>query len=346
MRYKTLGRSGLRVSEMALGAMTFGNNWGIGTDISQSKRMADYYFEQGGNFIDTANIYGNGESEEIVGELVRHNRHQWVVASKYSSAMQMGNVNGAGNHRKHMVQSLEASLKRLKMDYLDLFYVHCWDGITPAEEVMRALDDLVRAGKILHIGVSDTPAWIVAKSNMMAELRGWSQFIALQIPYNLIERSVERELLPMAKDMGLSVVTWGPLNEGLLTGKYHKGQIQSDRQGIVKNARIDAIVHELIKCSEELGVEPSQLAIRWIIDQSKAIIPIIGARKIEQLEVNMAALDLVIPTEVAKRLDEVSAIPFDFPFDFLDSDKHRVRFHAGMLDKLDIRRNTAFEYRK
>ena len=222
MRYKLLGRSGLRVSELCLGAMTFGTEWGWGADKAESRRVFDMYLDQGGNFIDTANRYTEGTSEKFVGEFIADKREQIVLATKYTLAMREGDPNSAGNHRKNMVQSLEASLKRLNTDYVDLYWLHAWDFTTGFDEVMRALDDLVRAGKVLYIGISDTPAWIASQANMLADLRGWTPFTALQIEYSLIQRTVERDLLPMARALDLAVTPWGILGGGMLTGKYAK----------------------------------------------------------------------------------------------------------------------------
>jgi aryl-alcohol dehydrogenase-like predicted oxidoreductase len=212
MRYQLLGRSGLRVSELCLGTMTFGEDWGWGAPKDTSRAIFEAFTEAGGNFLDTANLYTNGTSERLLGEFIHSRRDRYVVATKYTLNMDaQGDPNGAGNHRKSMIQSVEGSLKRLNTDYIDLYWVHAWDTLTPVEEMMRAFDDLVRAGKILYIGASDFPAWQVARANTMAELRGWTSFSALQIEYSLIERTVERELIPMANGMGLTVTPWAPL---------------------------------------------------------------------------------------------------------------------------------------
>ena len=221
MRYRILGNSGLRVSEAALGAMTFGDDWGWGAAKDEARKVYDAFREAGGNFVDTANIYTNGTSESFLGEFMEGHRQSVVMATKYTNAFPGTDPNAAGNHRKSMVQAVEASLKRLKTDYIDLYWVHIWDQITPVEEVMRGLDDLVRAGKVLYVGISDAPAWWVAQANTLAHLRGWSPFIGLQIEYSLIERTVERELVPMAKALNLGLIAWSPLANGVLTGKYH-----------------------------------------------------------------------------------------------------------------------------
>ncbi len=224
MQYRLLGRSGLRVSELCLGTMTFGEDWGWGANQKESREIFDLYAQAGGNFIDTADGYTNGTSEKLVGEFVRAERDRWVVATKYSFNSRPGDPNGGGNHRKHMVEALEGSLKRLGIDYVDLYIVHAWDELTPIEEVMRGLDDLVRAGKILYVGVSNLPAWLIASANVMAELRGWTPFINLQLEYSLIERTPERELLPMARTHDIGVTAWSPLASGILSGKYTSGK--------------------------------------------------------------------------------------------------------------------------
>src|ERR1044071_3128776 len=221
MRYRLLGNSGLRVSEAALGTMTFGEEWGWGSAKDEARKVYDAFREAGGNFIDTANLYTNGASESFLGEFMQGHRESMVLATKYSNAAPGTDPNAAGNQRKNMVQAVESSLKRLHTDYIDLYWVHIWDQLTPVEEVMRGLDDLVRAGKALYVGISDAPAWGIAQANTLAHLRGWSRFAGLQIEYSLIQRTVERELVPMAKALDLGVTAWSPLSSGILTGKYH-----------------------------------------------------------------------------------------------------------------------------
>src|SRR5258706_5729992 len=242
MKYRLLGKSGLRVSEAALGTMTFGDEWGWGSPKDEAQKIYETYREAGGNFIDTAKFYTNGTSEKFVGEFMRGHRESVVLATKYSNATPGNDPNAAGNHRKSMMQALEASLKRLQTDYIDLYSVHIWDAITPVEEVMRGLDDVVRQGKVLYVGISDAPAWWVAQANTLAELRGWTQFIGLQLEYSLIERTVERELIPMAKALHTGVVAWSPLAGGFLTGKYH-GEGKPDR-GRVTNEGVKAFYPE------------------------------------------------------------------------------------------------------
>ena len=259
MKYRLLGNSGLRVSEVALGAMTFGEEWGWGSSKEEARKIYDSYRGAGGNFIDTANVYTNGTSESFVGEFIHDHRQSVVLATKYTCALTTGDPNAGGNHRKGMVQALENSLRRLKTDYLDLYWLHVWDQMTPVEEVMRAFDDLVRQGKVLYIGVSDAPAWWIAQANTLAELRGWTRFAGLQIEYSLIERTVERELIPMTKAFKLGLVAWGPLAGGVLSGKYHSGkgadgryQSGPDRQSRT-GERVDRVVRALEKIAGEVG---------------------------------------------------------------------------------------------
>lgn len=230
MKYRLLGNSGLRVSEFALGTMTFGDDWGWGAAKDEAQEVYNAFRESGGNFIDTANIYTNGTSETFLGEFMKGHRESVVLGTKYTNATPGTDPNAAGNHRKSMMQSVEASLKRLQTDFIDLYWVHIWDQITPVEEIMRGLDDLVRQGKILHVGISDFPAWWIAQANTLASLRGWSAFVGLQMEYSLIERTVERELIPMAKALNLGVTAWAPLSNDVLTGKYHgHGSSESGR---------------------------------------------------------------------------------------------------------------------
>lgn len=327
MRYKLLGRSGLRVSELCLGTMTFGEEWGWGAAPAECRKLFDAYVEAGGNFLDTANHYTNGTSEKIVGDLVRGRREEFVVATKYTLSPRPRDPNAGGNQRKNMMQSVDASLKRLGTDYIDLYWVHAWDFMTPVEEIMRGLDDLVRAGKTLYVGVSDAPAWRVAQANTLAELMGWSRFVGLQIPYSLIERTPERDLLPMAKALDLGVAVWGPLGGGALTGKYEKGKpfpkgdrLSDGPWGAVtltdRNLEIGRGVREV---ADELGRTPAQVAIAWLLAQRNraGIIPILGARKLVQLVDNLEALTLTLPEDILAKLDELSQIELGFPNDFL-----------------------------
>ena len=282
MRYKLLGRSGLRVSEMALGTMTFGEDWGWGASMEESRKIFEAYAEAGGNFIDTAVNYTDGSSERFVGELMAADRDRFVVATKYTLRRNLdaSDPNAGGNHRKNMMRSVEKSLRQLNTDHIDLFYLHVWDYSTPVEEVMRGLDDLVRSGKVLYVGISDTPAWVIAKANMMAELRGWSRFVSMQLPYSLNRRDAERELMPMAKAEDLAVTAWGILGGGVLTGKYRNASSTTRYDGASEADM--AIGDGVVSLAEEIGRPPSQVAINWVRQGNEGaapIIPIIGARK-------------------------------------------------------------------
>jgi len=326
MKYRLLGKSGLRVSEVALGAATFGEDWGFGSSKEESKKVFDTFIEAGGNFIDTANKYNDGTSESYLGEFISSEREKVIVSTKYSLSTS-NNINSNGNHRKNMVHSLEESLKRLKTDYIDIFWVHIWDFITPIEEVMRALDDLVRAGKILYVGISDSPAWVVSKANTIADMRGWTPFIGLQTEYSLINRDSERELIPMAKNLDIGVLSWSPLGGGILTGKYDKNNIDAtDSKRIDRNKKINriternfTIAEEVKKISEETGYSCSQIALNWV-RQRDGIIPIIGARTEAQLKENLLCLKFELSNEHMNRLNEVSKIELGFPYDFANND--------------------------
>ena len=272
MKYRLFGKSGLRVSEAALGTMTFGQERGWGAPKDESRKVYDAFREAGGNFIDTANIYTDGTSESFLGEFLEGHRDSVVLATKYSNAAPGNDPNAAGNHRKSMMQAVEASLKRLRTDYIDLYWVHIWDAITPVEEVMRGLDDLVRQGKVLYVGISDVPAWWIAQANTLADLRGWSRFIGLQIPYNLIERTVERELIPMAKALDIGVTAWSPLSNGVLTGKYHGhggselGRMNSEtmKTFMPEQQRATRVVAAVKIVSEQTGCSMAQVALAWL----------------------------------------------------------------------------------
>ncbi len=342
MNYRLLGSSGLRVAEMSLGTMTFGEEWGWGSGKSEARNIYDTYRAAGGNFIDTANVYTNGTSETFVGEFIRDHRQEVVLATKYTNSAVPGNdPNASGNHRKSMVQALEASLRRLQTDYIDLYWLHIWDKITPVEEVMRAFDDLVSEGKVLYIGVSDAPAWWIAQANTMADLRGWSKFVGLQIEYSLIERTVERELIPMAKAFNLGVVAWSPLAGGLLSGKYRSqsaadARFSSDmmKQFLRTGDRPDRTVAALQQISQQVGRSVAQVALAWLRHRDVPVIPIIGARRISQLEDNLASLELKLTAEQVSTLDQASAIDLGFPHDFFELELVKTMAYGGMRDKI------------
>jgi aryl-alcohol dehydrogenase-like predicted oxidoreductase len=341
MKYRLLGNSGLRVSEVSLGTMTFGEDWGWGSPKDESRKIYDAYRAAGGNFIDTANLYTNGTSETMVGEFIRDHRQSVVLATKYTNAMAGDDPNAAGNHRKSMVQALEASLRRLKTDYIDLYWLHIWDQMTPVEEVMRAFDDLVRQGKVFYIGVSDAPAWWIAQANTLAELRGWTSFVGLQIEYSLIERTVERELIPMAKAFELGLVAWSPLAGGLLSGKYHSGGTADGRYStdmgkvfMRTGERPDRIVAAVKKVSAEVGRSPAQVALAWLRYRDIPVIPIIGARRVPQLEDNLASFEFELTREQVSTLDQASAIEMGFPHDFFANEMVKTFAYGGLRDKI------------
>ena len=344
MRYRLLGNSGLRVSEAALGAMTFGEEWGWGAAKEEARKVYDAFREAGGNFVDTANLYTNGASESFLGEFMKGHRESVVLATKYSNAMPGIDPNAAGNQRKNMVQAVEASLKRLQTDYIDLYWVHIWDQLTPVEEVMRGLDDLVRAGKVLYVGISDAPAWWIAQANTLADLRGWSPFIGLQIEYSLIERTVERELIPMSKALNIGVTAWSPLAGGVLTGKYHGVGNQKGEPGrmsdemmkgfLPEQQRAQRVVAAVKAVADEVGNSLAQVALAWLRSRSVPVIPIIGARKLAQLQDNLASFNLTLSSDQVRMLDEASAIELGFPYDLYGKELPRTFRYGGMRDQI------------
>jgi len=339
MNYKLLGRSGLKVSELCLGTMGFGNEGGWGADKDTSFAIMDAYANAGGNFLDTANIYKLGTSEKIIGEYVsHHDRDYFVLATKYTLKDNTTNPNASGNNRKNMMRSVEESLKRLKTDFIDLFYLHIWDDITPIDEVMRGMDDLVRQGKVNYIAISDTPAWVVAKGNTLAELMGWSQFVALQIEYSLLARTPERDLIPMAKHFGLTVTPWAPLAGGALTGKYikgDKGRIKPESKRL--NDKAVEITKVVMAIADELGVSASHVALKWTMQQGFSCIPIVGATKLSQLEDNLKTLNVTLSEDHLKRLHEASAIELGFPGEFFAEEAVRINSFGGFYDRVEKR---------
>jgi aryl-alcohol dehydrogenase-like predicted oxidoreductase len=326
MNYRLLGKSGLRVSEVCLGTMTFGEDWGWGATKEESRRIFDAFAGEGGNFIDTANNYTDGTSEKIVGEFTKTDRDHFVLATKYSLTERKSDPNFGGNHRKNLRRSVEASLGRLGTDYLDLLWLHMWDFMTPIDEVMRSLDDLVRAGKVLYVGISDTPAWVVSQANMLADLRGWSRFVAYQGEYSLASRAPERDILPMTKAFEMAYLGWGLLEGGELTGKYNAPS-KEPRRSEDASERVKAIAAMLMELAKEIAHTPSQIAINWARQSPYRIIPILGARTESQLRDNLGCLDFELAMEQLERLDAASPIDLGFPHSFLASDHvHRLIF--------------------
>jgi len=330
--FRLLGRSGLRVSPLSLGTMTFGVTQGWGSDDQEAEKIFNHYVECGGNSIDTANFYGNGGSERVLAKLLQGRRDQLVVATKYSLTMRPGDPNAAGNHRKNMVHSVERSLERMQTDYIDLLYLHMWDSSTPVEEVLRAFDDLVRGGKILYVGLSDTPAWQASRMQAIAELRGWSPLIALQIAYNLTERTVERELIPMAREMGMGVLPWSPLAGGVLSGKYDHQDLSPTSEPKVarfdsrkdinlstgrlneRNLTIASVVRNI---AQEMSRTSAQVALAWTRLNPATVSPIVGARTLAQLKDNLLALEVTFSAEQIERLELASRIELGFPHTLL-----------------------------
>ncbi|HEU5451705.1 MAG TPA: aldo/keto reductase [Terriglobales bacterium] len=318
--FRTLGRTGLKVSPLALGVMTFG--WGA--DKAVSRRIFDVYRGAGGNFVDTADMYAGGTSEEWLGEMIQESgsRDQIVLATKFSFNAQAGNPNAGGNGRKNILRALEGSLRRLRTDYIDLYILHAWDRVTPVEEVASTLNDLVRSGKIRHVGLSDVPAWYASRFTTIAELRGWERPAALQFEYSLVSRSLEREHLPMAQELGMSLTPWSPMAGGFLSGKFRRenGKItgsgrvfdmkDSGNPTLEKFAKRDrnwTILDTLLRVAGKLGKTPAEVALAWVLSRPCVTSTLIGATRVEQLEKNLAAVDVVLPGNALQELDQVSA---------------------------------------
>jgi aryl-alcohol dehydrogenase-like predicted oxidoreductase len=324
--YVTMGHSGLRVSPLCLGAMTFGKEWGWGSEPEEAKRILDAYVDRGGNFIDTANGYTKGHSEVIIGEHLAHDRKKRdrvVLATKFTTNLFIGDPNGGGSNRKAVIAQCEESLRRLRTDYIDLYWLHAWDKTTPVEETMRALDTLVEQGKVRYLGFSDTPAWKVAQAQTTALLRGWAPLIALQIEYSLLQRTVEGELMPMAQELGIGVTPWGPLRGGALSGKYKradKGKHEAGRGARVTDFLDDRtfdLLDLLENIAKELGTTVSRVALAWVQNRPGVTSTIIGARTMQQLDDNLGALDVKLSPEHVASLDKATTPALPFPTDML-----------------------------
>ena len=342
MRYKLLGRSGLRVSQIALGTMTFGEGAKWSRSEAESREVFDAYVEAGGNFIDTANMYTGGESERIIGKFVKGDRERFVIASKYANAAPGANdPNAAGSHRKSLVQSINASLKRLDVDYLDLYYVHWWDFTTPIEEVQRALDDAITAGKILHLGLSDVPAWIVSRAQAIADIRGVAPVAAMQLEYSLVQRSIEREHIPLARAHDIAVTAWSPLAGGILTGKYTREQPGDKSPKRLDSMALQPLDDRNRKIAEtvdiialERRVSAAEIALAWVL--AKGGIPIAGATTKNQMETNLKAVQLQLDQPTLNKLDEASEFDLGHPYQMAGWEMAQQLGYAGMLDKIDI----------
>ena len=328
--YRLLGRSGLRVSPLSLGTMTFGSDWGWGADADEARRIFDTYVDRGGNSIDTSVNYTNGTSERMVGAFAREKRERLVLATKFTMARDPGDPNSGGNHRLNIVRSVEQSLRQLGTDRIDLFYLHGWDFTTRPDEAMRGLDDLVRSGKVVYLGICNTPAWRVAEMQTLAELRGWAPLVALQIEYSLVERTVEHELIPMAEALGLGVLPWSPLGGGVLTGKYTRDDLSDEnaadvsptRKGVIAssghlNERALSIADVVAEVARESGATSSQVALAWTLTNPAVVSPIIGARTLAQAENNLGALVVELSPEQRGRLEAASAPAPTFPDRFM-----------------------------
>ena len=342
--YYTLGRSGLRVSRLALGTMTFGTEWGWGADRGTAQTLFNDYVDAGGNFLDTADLYTNGTSETWLGEFTaeRNLRDKMVIATKFSYNADPGNPNAGGNGRKNILRAVEGSLKRLNTDYIDLYILHTWDKITPAEEVMRTLDDLVRSGKVRYIGLSDVPAWYASRAQTIAELRGYETLSTLQLEYSLVERNIENEFIPFGTQHGMGVMVWSPLASGLLSGKYRPsedGGMGEGRLETTKGVNNPAfqkfteqnwkIVAELEIVAKEMGRSMAQVAVNWAANQPGIASVIVGATKIHQLQDNLQALDFTIPQELLTRLNKASSPELTFPYSFFSAEMQAM-LHGGV----------------
>lgn len=335
MRYRLFGKTGLRVAELCLGTMTFGEEVVWGASKETSRQIFDAYAAAGGNFIDTAINYTSGTSERYVGEFIAAERDRFVVATKYTMHPPTGDPNVAGNHRKNMVRALETSLQRLGTDYLDIYWVHAWDGLTPVAEMMRALDDLVRAGKVLYIGISNAPAWVIAHANTLATAHGWTPFSGIQVSYSLIERTAERELLPMARAFDIAVTAWASLGSGLLSGKYNGSATSEPRRLDTSTAapvdeRTLGIAAVVTSVAQAIGCSPAQVALAWVRQQGA--IPLLGARTLAQFEENLASQAVTLDADHLRQLADASRFEPGYPHDFLARDNVRTSVTAGMQE--------------
>jgi len=347
MKYKVLGSSGLKVSEICLGTMTFGEEFGIGAPEPDCREIYDAYRDAGGNFVDTADIYNAGTSERMLGSFIASERELIVLASKYSLNTRTDDPNAGGNHRKNLVQSLDARLKRLDTEYIDLFWVHAWDGSTGLGEVMRALDDQVRNGKILHVGISNAPAWVISAANTLAAERGWTPFTAMQLHYNLVERTIEQEHFALANAQSMAITPWSPLAGGLLTGKFNRDADRSAQEGtrladsprraqVLEDKNL-VVAEKLVELAKEFGCSAAQLALAWMMRRTSAcVVPIIGARNLAQLQDNLGAVQVRLDTAQITALDELTAADPAYPQTLYTSDFFRTMMYGEAWEKLEL----------
>ena len=343
MDYYTLGTTGLRVTQLALGTMTFGEDWGWGAKEETARQIFDTYLEAGGNFIDTADMYTNGNSEKMLGQFVKDSgsRDHVVISTKFSYSSEPGNPNAGGNGRKNIMRAVEGSLDRLNTDYIDLYILHTWDSVTPAEEVMRTMDDLVTSGKVRHVALSDTPAWYVAQAQTLARERHLEPISTVQLEYSLVERNIEFEFVPMVKALGAGIMVWSPLASGLLSGKYKPSESGGEGEGRLAalaggdNPAFNkfteknwAIVAELERVAKELGRSMAQVAVNWVVNRPGVASVLIGATKLHQLEDNLGALEFELPAELQQRLDAVSKPETRFPYTFFETSLQGM-IHGG-----------------
>jgi aryl-alcohol dehydrogenase-like predicted oxidoreductase len=343
--YRLLGRSGLRVSPLCFGTMTFGQAGGWGCTEDEAHAMLSAYTDRGGNFVDTANMYGAGESEAVLGRWLAGRRDSMVVSTKYSLARHPGDANAGGNHRKSMVRSVEESLSALGTDYLDLLFLHMWDFRTPVEEVLRAFDDLVSAGKVLYTALSDVPAWQASRLQAIADLRGWTPFAGFQMSYSLIERTPERDLIPMCREMGMGVLPWSPLGGGVLTGKYTRDSLNaSGEEGLNSRESINratgrlseralTIAESVRAVADEIGATPAQVALAWTMRNPVVTAPVLGVRTMQQLEDNLGSLAVTFDEAQLAHLDEASRIELGFPHDMLASPMQKHVFGGVEVER-------------
>jgi aryl-alcohol dehydrogenase-like predicted oxidoreductase len=342
--YITLGRSGLRVSPLSLGTMTFGEDDGWGASPETSEAILAEYLDRGGNVVDTANIYTNGHSEKIIGDFFAARpglRERVVLSTKFFASLYPGDPNGGGAGRKALIAQLEESLRRLQTDYVDLYWLHGWDRRAPVEETLRALDDLVAAGKVRYVGFSDVPAWVAAQSQTIARFRGWAPVTALQIEYSLLERTPEGELLPMAEALGLGVLPWSPLRGGQLSGKYvHDGGAPADspRAGRMDGpAERDWVVIDAVaRVAAGIGVSSAQVALAWVRSRPAVTSTLIGARTVEQLRANLASLEITLAPGQLAALDEPSTPSLDFPAAITAGPGPVLGFGGATIDGVEL----------